>query len=121
MADERLPIRPSRLLTIATALATKLGVSGIATAGTLAAEATAWVDAAAKDLKAAGKNGVVTVGTQASPEVLAVGFAMLAAMRTGAVLVPINWRQKQREIAYILADSGAQLVVTDDPSTPSQL
>ena len=39
--------------------------------------------------------------------------AMLAAMRGGLVLVPINWRQKQREIAYILADSGARLVLTD--------
>jgi acyl-CoA synthetase (AMP-forming)/AMP-acid ligase II len=39
--------------------------------------------------------------------------AMLAAMRTGAVLVPINWRQKQREIAYVLEDSAARLVIVD--------
>lgn len=40
--------------------------------------------------------------------------AMLAAMRSEIVLVPINWRQKQREIAYVLADSGARLVVVDE-------
>jgi acyl-CoA synthetase (AMP-forming)/AMP-acid ligase II len=40
--------------------------------------------------------------------------AMLAAMRTGIVLVPINWRQKAREIAFILTDSATRLVVTDD-------
>ncbi len=38
---------------------------------------------------------------------------MLAAMRSGIVLVPINWRQKVREIGYILADCGAQLVIAD--------
>ncbi len=39
--------------------------------------------------------------------------AMLATMRSGAVLTPINWRQKAREIAYILADSGARMIVAD--------
>jgi acyl-CoA synthetase (AMP-forming)/AMP-acid ligase II len=38
---------------------------------------------------------------------------MLAAMRAGLVLVPVNWRQKAREIGYILADSGARLVLAD--------
>lgn len=40
--------------------------------------------------------------------------AMLAAMRSGIVFVPINWRQKAREIAFILTDSATRLVVTDD-------
>ena len=40
--------------------------------------------------------------------------AMAAAMRTGAILVPINWRQKQREIAHIIADSGARLIIADE-------
>lgn len=39
---------------------------------------------------------------------------MLAAMRSGIVLVPINWRQKAREIAYILSDSAARLIVADE-------
>lgn len=38
---------------------------------------------------------------------------MLAAMRTGVVLAPLNWRQKVREIAYIFADSGARLAIAD--------
>jgi acyl-CoA synthetase (AMP-forming)/AMP-acid ligase II len=45
--------------------------------------------------------------------------AMLAAMRIGAVLVPVNWRQKSREIAYILADSGTKLVVADEAFLPT--
>ena len=38
---------------------------------------------------------------------------MLAAMRTGLILAPLNWRQKAREIAYLLADSDARLVLAD--------
>ncbi|MEY2927794.1 MAG: hypothetical protein RL367_2271 [Pseudomonadota bacterium] len=38
---------------------------------------------------------------------------MLACMRAGLVLVPVNWRQKAREIAWLLADSGARLVLAD--------
>jgi acyl-CoA synthetase (AMP-forming)/AMP-acid ligase II len=37
----------------------------------------------------------------------------LACMRAGLVLVPINWRQKMREIAYVLTDSGARLILAD--------
>ena len=38
---------------------------------------------------------------------------LLAAMRTGVQLVPINWRQKQREIGHILTDSAARLLFCD--------
>jgi acyl-CoA synthetase (AMP-forming)/AMP-acid ligase II len=38
---------------------------------------------------------------------------MLACMRAGLVLVPVNWRQKTREIAFLLADSDARLVLAD--------
>ncbi len=37
----------------------------------------------------------------------------LACMRAGLVLVPVNWRQKSREIAFLLADSDARLVLAD--------
>ena len=37
-----------------------------------------------------------------------------AAAATGAILVPINWRLSLDEIAYILSDSGAQLLFYDD-------
>ncbi|MEO3780975.1 AMP-binding protein [Micromonospora sp. B11E3] len=39
----------------------------------------------------------------------------LAAEQTGLHLVPINWHLTVAEIAYLLADSGAQLVVTEEP------
>jgi acyl-CoA synthetase (AMP-forming)/AMP-acid ligase II len=38
---------------------------------------------------------------------------VLAAMRAGIVLVPVNWRLKAREIAWLLADSGARLLLAD--------
>ncbi|HUD31372.1 MAG TPA: AMP-binding protein [Novosphingobium sp.] len=38
---------------------------------------------------------------------------MLAAIRSGLVLVPINWRQKPREIAHILTDSAARMAFCD--------
>ena len=37
-----------------------------------------------------------------------------AAAAMGAILVPLNWRLSLTEIAYILADSGAQLLFYDD-------
>lgn len=45
-----------------------------------------------------------------NPDFIAI---MLAVMRSGLVLVPVNWRQKTREIAFLLADSGAKLVFAD--------
>jgi long-chain acyl-CoA synthetase len=36
-----------------------------------------------------------------------------AAMRIGAVMVAINWRLVAREIAYVLADAGIRLLVTE--------
>jgi acyl-CoA synthetase (AMP-forming)/AMP-acid ligase II len=44
------------------------------------------------------------------PDFIAV---MLAAMRSAIVLVPINWRLKAREMAYVVADSEARLVIVD--------
>lgn len=43
---------------------------------------------------------------------------MLAAMRSGVQLVPINWRQKQREISHILTDSQARIVLCDPAFRP---
>lgn len=37
----------------------------------------------------------------------------IAAARMGAVMVPIGWRLAPREVAYILADTGAKLVFVD--------
>jgi acyl-CoA synthetase (AMP-forming)/AMP-acid ligase II len=38
---------------------------------------------------------------------------MLACMRSGIVLIPVNWRLKTREIAYVLRDSDARLILSD--------
>lgn len=46
-----------------------------------------------------------------NPVFVAVVFA---AMRTAIVLVPINWRLKAREVAFILSDSGVRMILSDD-------
>ncbi len=43
----------------------------------------------------------------------------LAALRLGAVAVPVNFRMVADEIAYVLADSGAVAVVTDIALAPA--
>ena len=39
-------------------------------------------------------------------------IAMLAAWKTGAIVVPVNPMLKQRELLFVLADSGAKVLVT---------
>ncbi|MDO9488803.1 MAG: acyl-CoA ligase (AMP-forming), exosortase A system-associated, partial [Sphingomonadaceae bacterium] len=47
-----------------------------------------------------------------SPKTIEAVAAMFAAARAGAVLVPINPVLKAAQVAHILADSGAQLLIT---------
>src|ERR1700753_1335688 len=44
--------------------------------------------------------------------------AVLAANALGAIAVPVNFRLAPAEAAYVLADSGARLIVTDTPLAP---
>jgi fatty-acyl-CoA synthase len=44
--------------------------------------------------------------------------AVLAANALGAIAVPVNFRLAPAEAAYVLADSGARLIVTDGPLAP---
>ena len=37
-----------------------------------------------------------------------------AALRSGLQLVPVNWHLKGDDIAYVIADSGAQALITED-------
>ncbi|GHF30026.1 acyl-CoA synthetase [Streptomyces mashuensis] len=41
-------------------------------------------------------------------------LAVLACAKTGAVLVPVNWRLTPGEVTHILRDSGARLVFVDE-------
>ena len=43
---------------------------------------------------------------------------LLACAKTGAVLVPIDWRLTANEVEHILTDSGARLLFTDEASAP---
>jgi crotonobetaine/carnitine-CoA ligase len=47
------------------------------------------------------------------PNIAAFPLTWLAIGRLGAIMVPINVRYTPREVAYVLNDSGAQLLVTD--------
>jgi acyl-CoA synthetase (AMP-forming)/AMP-acid ligase II len=40
-------------------------------------------------------------------------IVLIGTIRAGAVLVPVNWRNTAAETGYLLRDSGAKLVVTD--------
>ncbi|MFL0670169.1 MAG: long-chain-fatty-acid--CoA ligase [Erythrobacter sp.] len=44
----------------------------------------------------------------------AYGLMLCAAMRYGAVMAPVGWRLAPREIAYILEDTGAKLLIATD-------
>lgn len=79
VADERLPLKPSRVDAVARALAAALGVSG-ATAPELSADEKAWVDLAAADLKKSGKSAVVTAGSHLAPATIAVALQINAAL-----------------------------------------
>ena len=81
VADHRLPMRPSRALAIMTNVAARLGITGTASAvGELSAAESRFVDAVAHDLKAAGKNAVVTAGAHVSPQVQALAMQVNAAL-----------------------------------------
>jgi long-chain acyl-CoA synthetase len=43
---------------------------------------------------------------------------LLACAKTGAVLVPVDWRLTAGEVEHILTDSGARLLFTDSASAP---
>ncbi|MFY1679257.1 MULTISPECIES: long-chain-fatty-acid--CoA ligase [unclassified Streptomyces] len=44
--------------------------------------------------------------------------ALLACAKTGAVLVPVNWRLTAPEVGHILRDSGTRLLFLDDERAP---
>ncbi|GAA4852377.1 fatty-acid--CoA ligase FadD5 [Actinomycetospora corticicola] len=44
--------------------------------------------------------------------------AWLAALRIGAIAVPVNFRMVADEVAYVLADSGARVVLCDEAFVP---
>jgi molybdopterin-containing oxidoreductase family iron-sulfur binding subunit len=92
IADQRLPIKPSRAGKLAAGLAGRLGVAGFGAAVDLTPEETKFLDAAAADLKAAGKNAVVTAGCHLPPDVQAVALAInaqLGAIGNTMVLRPV--------------------------------
>jgi molybdopterin-containing oxidoreductase family iron-sulfur binding subunit len=78
IADERLPLKTSRIVAIGWSLAAALGASGAKAAGDLSANEKAFVDAAAADLMAAGKNALVITGSHLSPETQAIALAINA-------------------------------------------
>jgi MoCo/4Fe-4S cofactor protein with predicted Tat translocation signal len=77
MADERLPLRPSRLNAVALALAAKLGVEPAA-AEPLSGDEAKFVQLAAADLKTNAGKGVIAAAAHLPPELHALAYAMNA-------------------------------------------
>ncbi len=76
-ADHRLPVRPSRVETLARAIAAKMGVPGVAASSAeLTAEETKWVDAIAADLQAHRGHAIVIAGDQQPGVVHAIAHAI---------------------------------------------
>ena len=108
VADERLPVRPSRLLPIALTLASRLGVAGAATPTGLTQAEQMWVDAAANDLRQAGSAGIVSAGSHLPAEVHALALAInsqLGAIGNTVVLLPADDRPTHLENIRALHES----------------
>src|SRR4030095_4513360 len=80
VADERLPIRPSRMGAVARALASRLKVPGGGNSPALSDVETKWVSAAAADLERDRTDGVVAAGSHLPADVQAVVHAINVAL-----------------------------------------
>ncbi|MFF5521752.1 class I adenylate-forming enzyme family protein [Streptomyces coeruleorubidus] len=71
-----------------------------------------WIVASARQLRrhGAGPGSVVAYAGASRPEVFVL---MYATSRIGGVFVPVNGAATPPEIAYLLADSGADVLITD--------
>lgn len=105
-ADDRVGVKPSRIDIVARALAAALGVAG-ASAGELTETEKAFVTHAAEALKAAGKNGVVTVGSHLPAQTQAVAHLINAQLGViGTTVRYLELPAKPSQVASIkqLAD-----------------
>lgn len=71
-------------------------------------------------------NALATRGVRSGDRVAVIGYnsielveSWLAALRLGAIAVPVNFRLVAEEIAYLLADSGAAAVIVDAALEPT--
>lgn len=79
-ADHRLAIKPSQVVEVAKAVAAAVGVSGVAPAAGLSAEAQNWISVMARDLQASRGRTVVIPGDHQSPMVHALAHAINGAL-----------------------------------------
>jgi molybdopterin-containing oxidoreductase family iron-sulfur binding subunit len=114
VADERLPVRPSKQLALVQALAAALGVQGVnkAPAEALSAPEQAFIAAAAADLKGAGAGkAVVAAGPSLPPEAHAAIAAINDAL--GAVGKTVTYLQEpnadRRGAVESISDLAAQI------------
>ena len=89
-ADHRLPIKPSQLAGIASAIAAEFGIADTRRPELTPAQ-NKWVDAVVADLRAAGKAGVVTVGLQAPARIQALAYAIN--FKLGAVGTTVTFHE----------------------------
>jgi molybdopterin-containing oxidoreductase family iron-sulfur binding subunit len=94
VADERLPLKPSQVDIVLRAIAVALGVPGATTSLRLDSapkSMTSFIEYAVRDLKAAGKAGVVAVGSHLSAQTQAVAHLINAHL--GAIGTTVSYAE----------------------------
>ncbi|HWP65867.1 MAG TPA: TAT-variant-translocated molybdopterin oxidoreductase [Candidatus Limnocylindria bacterium] len=113
LADHRLPLRRCEVDAFARALARRLGIAVPGADDPTLARHAAWIDALARDLRAAGGEVVVAAGEQQPPAVHALAHAMNHALgavgRTveHAAPVPARWEDEAASLASLVEDMQA--------------
>ncbi len=97
-ADHRLPVRASRVGAIVLGLARALGIGRVSDVQLNEAE-TAFVNAAASDLKSAGANAAVAVGTHLPREVQALAAELNAAL--GSIGTAVSYHALPEQPAHV--------------------
>lgn len=117
-ADHRLAVKPSQMVEIVKAIAGAVGVSGASGTG-LSGEATAWINAMAKDLQASRGKSVVVAGDNQPPVVHALAHAINNALgNIGQTVVftdpisPNTERTQIEQLRELVADIDAGRVRT---------
>lgn len=111
-SDHRLAVKPSQMPEIAKAIAAAIGVSGAGSTGSgLSPEAVQWIQVMAKDLLANRGKSIVTVGSNQSPLVHALGFAINQAL--GNVGTTVTYTEPFQPNPEVLQIDGLRQLVSE--------
>jgi MoCo/4Fe-4S cofactor protein with predicted Tat translocation signal len=109
VADHRLPIKPSRLASIALAIAAKVGANGGAEQADLSEAEKKFVDAVSADLLSSGSSSVITAGPQAPAQVQALAHSIN--VKLGAVGTTVSYHDLPASPSQIASLANVQKVL----------